>query len=141
MTLKFYVRVEDSELKQGYALDETSLELNQAQHPDSVFLEVGFFCSPDSHYFRDGGIVEKPARPSSCALWDPVGLSWVEHIELKADEVKGRRNSLLAASDWTQMPDAPQATSQAWAVYRQQLRDVPAQTGFPFDVVWPTPPQ
>lgn len=38
------------------------------------------------------------------------------------------RNRLLAKSDWTQMPDSPLSDEQrqAWAVYRQALRDAPA---------------
>ena len=54
--------------------------------------------------------------------------------------VRQQRNSLLAASDWTQANDIPQATKDAWAVYRQALRDVPQQAGFPTNVVWPTKP-
>ena len=49
------------------------------------------------------------------------------------------RNRRLAASDWTQVPDAP-VDHQAWAAYRQALRDLPANTTDPRHVVWPTPP-
>jgi hypothetical protein len=35
------------------------------------------------------------------------------------------RNDLLAQSDWTQLPDAP-VNREAWAKYRQALRDFPA---------------
>jgi hypothetical protein len=50
-----------------------------------------------------------------------------------------QRNALLAASDWTQLVDAP-VDSFAWATYRQELRDVPNQPGFPATIVWPTQP-
>jgi hypothetical protein len=50
------------------------------------------------------------------------------------------RNALLTYSDWTQMPDAPLANKDAWRVYRQALRDVPSQEGFPFNVQWPAAP-
>lgn len=49
-----------------------------------------------------------------------------------------RRNELLAASDWTQTADAP-VDRNAWAAYRQQLRDLPEQPNWP-DVEFPTPP-
>lgn len=49
------------------------------------------------------------------------------------------RNAKLQGSDWTQVPDAP-VDSAAWAVYRQQLRDLPANTTDPRDVTWPVPP-
>jgi hypothetical protein len=49
------------------------------------------------------------------------------------------RDNLLAASDWTQLPDAP-CNAQAWADYRQQLRDFPA-TWTPGPVAdFPDPP-
>ena len=59
--------------------------------------------------------------------------------DAKAAAVRKQRDALLAQSDWTQLPDA-QVDKAAWASYRQALRDVPAQAGFPFDVVWPVKP-
>ena len=53
--------------------------------------------------------------------------------------VRERRDLLLARSDWTQLPDAPVDVA-AWATYRQALRDVPQQDGFPASVAWPTQP-
>ena len=50
------------------------------------------------------------------------------------------RDALLAATDWTQLPDVPEATRNAYTAYRQALRDVPAQEGFPDDIVWPPTP-
>lgn len=64
-------------------------------------------------------------------------------LDNPADEFeRGERNRLLAASDWTQMPDSPlsDADKTAWATYRTALRDVPSQSGFPGNIVWPTPP-
>lgn len=49
------------------------------------------------------------------------------------------RNSLLASSDWTVLGDSPTPTA-VWKAYRQALRDLPANTTDPFNVVWPTPP-
>jgi hypothetical protein len=56
-----------------------------------------------------------------------------------ADQVRAERDQLLATSDWTQVVDAP-VDQAAWAEYRQALRDVPEQVGFPENVVWPTKP-
>jgi hypothetical protein len=56
-----------------------------------------------------------------------------------AAQVRAQRNRLLSASDWTQVADAP-VDQAAWATYRQALRDVPQQDGFPGSVVWPTEP-
>ena len=57
----------------------------------------------------------------------------------KAAEVRNQRNNLIAASDWTQLADSP-ADKTAWATYRQALRDIPEQEGFPNTIQWPTPP-
>jgi len=57
-----------------------------------------------------------------------------------ASEARTMRNALLTESDWTQVADAP-VGSQAWATYRQALRDVPDQAGFPENIVWPVAPE
>lgn len=57
----------------------------------------------------------------------------------KENEVRAERNNLLLASDWTQVADAP-VDKTAWAIYRQALRDITAQEGFPFNVIFPNPP-
>jgi hypothetical protein len=49
------------------------------------------------------------------------------------------RDEKLKASDWTQVADSP-VNKDLWATYRQELRDVPSQTGFPWDITWPTEP-
>jgi hypothetical protein len=59
--------------------------------------------------------------------------------EAKSNEIRAERNARLAASDWTQVADAP-VDKQAWADYRQALREVPQQEGFPWDVQWPEQP-
>jgi hypothetical protein len=56
-----------------------------------------------------------------------VGAQWVV--------IRAERNKLLAASDWTQLPDAS-ADAPAWATYRQALRDITEQAN-PFSIVWP----
>jgi len=53
--------------------------------------------------------------------------------------IRSERTQKLAESDWTQVADAP-VDKAAWAVYRQGLRDVTAQTGFPWEVTWPAQP-
>ena len=55
--------------------------------------------------------------------------------------IKDKRNKLLDASDWTQMPDVPQETKEKWATYRQALRDITEQEGYPFDVTFPEKPE
>ena len=56
-----------------------------------------------------------------------------------AELARRERNLLLAVSDWTQLPDST-ADKAVWITYRQALRDVPAQPGFPDTIVWPDAP-
>lgn len=58
----------------------------------------------------------------------------------KADAVRAERNAKLEASDWTQVADAP-VDKAAWATYRQALRDISSQAGFPWVVDLPTIPE
>lgn len=57
-----------------------------------------------------------------------------------AAQVRAQRNALLAQSDWTQGKDIPDELSSAWAVYRQELRDITSQEGFPSNVQFPSSP-
>jgi hypothetical protein len=63
-------------------------------------------------------------KPEAIVTWETIRLD---------------RNSLLNASDYTQIPDFP-GDKEAWATYRQELRDVPQEFSDPKDVVWPTKP-
>lgn len=62
-----------------------------------------------------------------------------QRYDAQANAIRADRNARLAACDWTQLPDAP-VDSTSWAAYRQALRDVTSQAGFPWNVVWPEPP-
>lgn len=71
--------------------------------------------------------------------------SFVEYeptYEFTANEILIRRNKLLANSDWTQMSDVsiPNDVRMKWAEYRQALRDISDQPGFPNNVIWPEKP-
>ena len=57
----------------------------------------------------------------------------------QAKLVRDDRNKRLTETDWTQIADAP-VDKAAWATYRQALRDVPSQAGFPWDIQWPIEP-
>lgn len=79
-------------------------------------------------------------------------LSWsVEKIPEKTEaekreeaekSVREKRDSLISETDYLLASDYPISAEdlEAVKVYRQALRDVPQQEGFPFDVVWPDPP-
>ena len=65
-----------------------------------------------------------------------------EAADLDMNMVRGRRDSLLRASDWTQIGDAALGdhTAEEWATYRQALRDVPQTYDRVSEVVWPNDP-
>jgi hypothetical protein len=57
----------------------------------------------------------------------------------QAAEVRKQRTEMLKDCDWTQIADST-ADKTAWATYRQALRDITTQTGFPWTITWPTQP-
>lgn len=57
----------------------------------------------------------------------------------QAKSVRATRDAKLSECDWTQVADAP-VDKAVWVTYRQALRDVTAQTGFPWTVEWPVAP-
>jgi hypothetical protein len=75
--------------------------------------------------------------------WESVLLSAEEQQNMTVSQensVRYQRNRLLSETDWTQVLDAPVDRS-VWAVYRQSLRDITKQAGFPWSVTWPSKPE
>jgi hypothetical protein len=70
------------------------------------------------------------------------GFAFDDGLAHKAAGVRAERDARLTACDWTQLPDSPLtvAVKAAWTTYRQALRDVPEQAGFPSAVEWPVEP-
>jgi hypothetical protein len=71
------------------------------------------------------------------AEWEPEPPLTTEQLDALA---RMTREELLKASDWTQNIDVPQATKDKWASYRQALRDITAQAGYPQVITWPDTP-
>ena len=93
------------------------------------------------HATPEGNI---PFTPEEEAEWDALEAQVAVEAPLrKASAIREERNKLLAESDWTQTVDAPfDADGKlAWALYRETLRMIPQQDGFPDTVNWPTKPQ
>jgi hypothetical protein len=88
----------------------------------------------------------------SCDAYDDGEfVSLTQVVELTAEEIqsakdsaiaqiRSQRNQLLKDCDWTQIADCT-ADKTAWATYRQALRDVTQQSGFPWTITWPTQPE
>jgi hypothetical protein len=80
--------------------------------------------------------------PEEYAEWekDQAALVISNQVQFAAN-ARAERNCLLSETDWTQVADVPQTTKDKWAAYRQALRDVPQQTGFPDNIQWPSKPE
>lgn len=88
-----------------------------------------------------------PVAPGDHEVWDEVGQGWVLNEDAWAEAARTERNFRLAASDATALPDYPHADETAremWLAYRQALRDLPQQQGFPWTpetISWPQGPR
>jgi hypothetical protein len=104
------------------------------------------------HQQADRTVAEATSIPAGT---DPASLEAAVLVPLTDEELAAReelaqslawlnlraeRDLLLAGSDWTQLADTPEETRKAWAVYRQQLRDLPADADDDANVIWPEPP-
>ena len=107
------------------------------------------FSDVIDQYIENGIAKTIPQKPDQFSVFDYKTKTWIDtrsdeekNIE-KCTEVKKARELLLSKSDWTQIPNNPltPAKQEEWAVYRQQLRDITNQPGYPFNVVWPVKPE
>lgn len=62
------------------------------------------------------------------------------HLAGLETQARNKRDKLLRECDYIVMPDYPKADKSAWETYRQQLRDITEQSGFPESIIWPDPP-
>ena len=91
------------------------------------------------HHATPNGNV--PFTPEEEAEWDAMEAEWAAGAnDRAAADIRTERDAKLTESDWTQVSDAP-VDKAAWTTYRQALRDIPSQAGFPNEVTWPTEPE
>jgi len=123
----------------GPSYDTLTQEVAEALSVD-VVLE-GPQASPTRYQvaYRDG--VEKIGgawhTKYSVADMDADAIAAKDAEQAKA--MREQRNTKLSDSDWTQLADST-ADKTAWATYRQALRDISAQSSFPWDITWPDAP-
>ena len=111
----------------------------------SVEIPAAFAQGLDPKAWRWDGValVAVPAKPGPGYVFDYGGANqWVQDDTAERKEVRAERDARLAATDWMLSRALEQGVplSQEMLDYRQALRDVPEQTGFPLEVVWPVPP-
>lgn len=86
----------------------------------------------DEPVFIDGKVIQ------TVTISDATEAEIAQRKEGRLAEIRIQRNIKLAASDWTQLADAP-VDEEAWAEYRQALRDITKQAD-PFAIIWPVEP-
>lgn len=125
----------------GYC-PESQLEYQQVAGAE---IAVGVADFRTQYRASDGTLQTIPPRPSEYHDFNYDTKSWAPNEEAASSGVRAERNRLLQESDWTDTASAPerlgQDAYQAWQTYRQELRDVTNQAGFPLSVAWPVPPQ
>jgi len=118
-------------------------------HSDGVITKYLDFDSEDdakAHVATYGGKVVADLD-EDVLYWDVSGDTATKDTDqvaadilaVKWEDIRSRRDNLMAESDWRSMPDSP-TMSSAWKTYRQALRDLPASESDPDDITWPTKP-
>jgi len=97
-------------------------------------------------YILGPTFTDRPATedtPAQTAAEQEAAYKAMKDAE-QAESVRTQRGEKLKECDWTQVADAlldAPVDKAAWATYRQALRDVTAQAGFPWTIDWPTQPE
>ena len=84
---------------------------------------------------------DRPAselQPAQTAAEQETAYKAMKDAE-QAANVRTSRTQMLKDCDWTQIADST-ADKTAWATYRQALRDITGQAGFPWTITWPDAP-
>ena len=85
----------------------------------------------------NGGRIQFTAEEETAR--DAEESAWTADADNRASiNVREERDRLLAETDYLALSDV--TMSSAWTTYRQNLRDIPAQSGFPNSVTYPTKP-
>lgn len=116
-------------VKEGVVVDRVRVDPITIFRADYAAL---FILAPDDvdhGWTFDGVNFAPPPQPSAEEL-----------LAQSIASARALRDALLAQTDWTQAADVPQATKDKWAPYRQALRDIPQQSGFPENIIWPEMP-
>jgi len=142
-----YIKVTDG-VAERYTFQQLRQDNPQTSFPKEPNTEalaaLGVFpvTQADPPAASEGQVVERDEQPTDQGDGTYV-WGWTvkdKSVAQLASEARANRNALLTASDWTQVADAP-VGSQAWATYRQALRDITDQAGFPETIDWPVAPE
>lgn len=109
--------------------------------------EVEIETEEGSHFQYDMYVTDTVSRPALGTYISGNLDAWIaacaeKEREIIAKEAREARNRLIAETDYIMAADYPIDDDKRveWAVYRQALRDVPEQPGFPYEIDWPHKP-
>ena len=103
----------------------------------------------DKYYIENSVAIEIPENTDDSLYFNYDLKKWVpkytpeQQYQMAVEAANQKRNALLYKSDWTQIPGNPLTPEkqQEWAIYRQELRDITSQPGYPYNVIWPIQPE
>lgn len=98
---------------------------------------------PHERYSDEANLEKNIAIVKAEAYNGEYTIEEVPDPPMTAEEARAKRYKLLAETDWTQVLDAPISAEcrEAFRVYRQMLRDITEQEGFPEVIEWPAMPE
>jgi hypothetical protein len=134
----------------GHAWDQTTTEILDQLGADVVFEGAQATGGTVYQYSMRQGVeligsnwhtkyVLGPIFTGETSAADEAAYKAIKDSE-RAVVVRRDRDIKLKECDWTQITDSP-VNKETWATYRQSLRDVPLQEGFPWTITWPTQPE
>jgi len=118
-------------------VDENSLESGHGIYYGSVDIFTDYFDLDIQ------AVVQKTPQPSSNHEFDYATKTWVLNPAQAQQQVLSQRQRLLEETDWTDTVSAQirlGSMYEVWQAYRQALRDITSQAGYPTAVEWPTRP-
>ena len=139
MTVTYiYVTPEGEIVGSGIAQDKS--HVSDMEGTKTIF-NVSANPGTESFYsVTEGKVVAMPKKPGDNYKFNYSTKQWT--LDVAAIELAARalREKLLQESDYTQYIDVTLPNKEAWATYRQALRDITKQSGFPTNITWPTKP-
>lgn len=103
-------------------------------------MSVTFICNSCSELFDSDSYSLERGLCTGCDRPDITTSMFGSRLVMGWDDIRATRNRLLSGSDWTQLPDVPEATQALWRPYRAALRAITETYENPEDVIWPDPP-
>jgi hypothetical protein len=127
----------------------TNAVLNLNDYRDDIFDAIVIdalsenFIGVNDYYIKDSALLPYPEKPEGLYVWN--GTEWIVDLEQTSQRVSSLRFAYLQESDWTDTVSAQTRLGEplylSWQIYRQALRDIPSQEGYPLSVTWPTAPE